>query len=311
MTFSQLEYIIAIADSGSFSIAAGRCFVTQPTLSMQVKKLEDELGFSLFDRNRQPVTITKAGEEFINRARILIRDFRSLTEYAKSEKGEIKGELRIGVIPTLAPYLIPLFAGNFIRTYPKVTLSITEFTTAEIIQRIKNNTLDCGILATPLHEPALKEIPLFDEPFVAYLSAHHPLLKKNALTADDLNPDETWILNEGHCFRNQVMNFCQPRRRDGKHARLLYESGSLLTLKKMVDTEKGLTVLPELATREFSSRELKHTRYFKSPEPAREISIVTARLPVKTKLIDVLREAIVQIVPKRMKRGKVRVVEVN
>lgn len=312
MTLVQLEYILSIAETGSFSEAARRNFVTQPTLSMQVKKLEEEIGSVLFDRNAQPIRLTPTGEEFVSRARRVIQEFKMLGQFAKEEKGEIKGELNLGIIPTLAPYLLPLFAGKFIAAFPLVELHVTEYTTEEIIARLKNNTLDCGILATPLHENAIQERPLFYEAFVAYLSAKHELLKKNTLTAADLDSEETWILQEGHCFRNQVMNFCRFKG-NSKHARLFYESGSLLTLKKMVENEKGMTVLPEMAIKDFTTKEMNHVRYFKTPEPVREISLVMAKQVIKEKLIGALQETILKSVPERMKahRGKTKVIGIE
>lgn len=310
MTIIQLEYFIAIADTQSFSLAADRCFVTQPTLSMQIKKLEEELEVVLFDRNVSPVQLTELGKQLLPKARRIVQESKSLHEFVKDEKGIIKGDLTIGIIPTLAPYLLPLFIGKFMKKFPMVNIHITEFTTEEIIHRIKESQLDCGILASPLHEKGILEKPVFYERFVAYLSPQHPLLKKKVLDASDLDTDETWILHEGHCFRNQVMNFCKFRK-SGQHARLHYESGSIQTLKKLVETEKGLTVMPELAIRDFSAREMKMLRYFRAPEPVREIAVVCSQYPVKEKMIDRLAEEIAHAVPEKWrKKEKNKVVDI-
>lgn len=310
MTIQQMEYVLALAETRNFVEAAERCFVTQPTLSMQLKKLEDDLEVKLFDRNVQPVALTEMGREFVIRARRIVQESRALKEFVRSGKEEVNGALSIAVIPTLSPYLLPLFVGDFLRTYPKVELSITEFTTEEILARLKSGLLDAGILATPLETSGVLERPLFYEEFVAYLSKGNPLLKRSALSSDDLSGENTWILQEGHCFRNQVLNFCKFKG-TSEHSRLHYESGSLLALKKMVETEKGLTVLPELSVRDFSRKEMDFVRYFKTPAPVREISLVTSRFPVKERLLQLLEESIRQAVPEKMRdKGRSRRVSI-
>lgn len=303
MTIQQLEYVIAIAETGSFNDAAARCFVTQPTLSMQVKKLEDDLEIKLFDRNVHPVMLTDTGKDFVLRARRIVLESRSLLEFVRSGKNEVSGSLMIGIIPTLSPYLLPLFAGKFLRAYPKVELSVSEYTTEEIIGRIKSGQLDAGILATPLNESGVLERPMFYEEFVAYLSPEHSLSTKKVLGADDLSGEDTWILHEGHCFRNQVLNFCKFKGM-GQHSRLHYESGSILALKKMVETEQGLTVLPELSVRDFTKKEMDRVRYFRTPAPVREISLITSRFPVKERLLDLLEKKIISVVPEKMSNKK-------
>ncbi|MFN3343484.1 MAG: hydrogen peroxide-inducible genes activator, partial [Flavobacteriales bacterium] len=299
-----------IADSGSFVEAAGRCFVTQPTLSMQVKKLEDDLEIKLFDRNTHPVELTEMGRDFVVRARRIVQESRALREFVREGKEELSGSLNIAVIPTLSPYLLPLFAGKFLRNNPKIELTITEYTTAEIVHRLRTGQLDAGILATPLQESGIIERPVFYEEFVAYMSKDHPLRKKNVLQASDIDAEEMWVLQEGHCFRNQVLNFCKVKG-SGQYSRLHYESGSILALKRMVDAENGLTLLPELAVRDFGKREMDQVRYFKSPAPVREISLITSRFPVKERLLDVLEENIKNAVPVKMrKKGKSKKIDI-
>jgi LysR family hydrogen peroxide-inducible transcriptional activator len=302
MTLVQLEYAVAVDTYRSFVLAAEKCFVTQPTLSMQIQKLEELLGVKLFDRSRQPVIPTEIGVEVIEQARKLLNESYKIKEVINERKGEVAGELRIGVIPTIAPYLLPRVIGGFMEKYPKVKLSISEFNTEHIIQQLKIGLLDCGILATPLGEPNLIERPVFYENFVSYVSKNSPLFKKKAITTADLDIDELWLLNEGHCLRNQVLNICKHKKSNDHQ--LDYNTGSIETLIKMVDLNSGITILPELSMQDFSVKQLDKVRYFKSPEPSREVSIVTNKNFIKRKIIDALEEEILNSIPKRIKTKK-------
>lgn len=302
MTIVQLEYAVAVDTYRSFVLAAEKCFVTQPTLSMQIQKLEEHLGVKLFDRTRQPVIPTEIGIEVIEQARKLLNESYKIKEIIDERKGEVVGELRIGVIPTIAPYLLPRVIGGFMEKYPKVKLTISEFNTEQIIQHLKVGLLDCGILATPLDESNLIERPVFYENFVSYVSKNSPLFKKKAITPSDLDIDELWLLNEGHCLRNQVLNICK-HKKSNSH-KLDYNTGSIETLIKMVELNSGITILPELSMQDFSIKQLDKVRYFKSPEPSREISIVTNKNFIKKKVIDALEEQILNSIPKRMKSKK-------
>ena len=302
MTIVQLEYAVAVDTYRSFVLAAEKCFVTQPTLSMQIQKLEDQLGVKLFDRSRQPVVPTEIGVEIIEQARKLLNESYKIKEIIEERKGEIAGELKIGIIPTIAPYLLPRVIGGFMEKYPKVKLIISEFTTEHIIQQLKVGLLDCGILATPLDEVTLFERPVFYENFVSYVSKNSPLFKKKALTTNDLDIDELWLLNEGHCMRNQVLNICKHKKSNDHQ--LDYNTGSIETLIKMVDLNSGVTILPELSMQDFSLKQMDKVRYFKSPEPSREVSIVTNKNFIKVRMIDALENEILNSVPKRMKSKK-------
>ena len=302
MTIVQLEYAVAVDTYRSFVLAAEKCFVTQPTLSMQIQKLEDQLGVKLFDRSRQPVVPTEIGVEIIEQARKLLNESYKIKEIIEERKGEIAGELKIGIIPTIAPYLLPRVIGGFMEKYPKVKLIISEFTTEHIIQQLKVGLLDCGILATPLDEVTLLERPVFYENFVSYVSKNSPLFKKKALTTNDLDIDELWLLNEGHCMRNQVLNICKHKKSNDHQ--LDYNTGSIETLIKMVDLNSGVTILPELSMQDFSVKQMDKVRYFKSPEPSREVSIVTNKNFIKVRMIDALENEILNSVPKRMKSKK-------
>ncbi len=301
MTITQLEYVIALDTYRNFALAAEKCFVTQPTLSMQVQKLEDFLGVQLFDRNKKPIEPTELGYEIIGQAKQVVKEHKKILEIIKDKKGLMSGEIHIGVIPTIGPYLIPQFLINFIEKYPEITLTVSELTTAQIIEKLKQGTIDCGILATPIHEPAITEMPLYWEPLVAYVSKKHPLFKKSSLLMSEIDINEVWLLNEGHCLRNQVINLCHDMKKHKEEIHLDYQTGSVETLKKIVELGKGITILPELAIQDFNARQIGMVRYFKTPEPTREVGLVVTKNYAKKRIIDALKEEIVAVVPEKMK----------
>ncbi|CAN5291838.1 LysR substrate-binding domain-containing protein [soil metagenome] len=302
MTLQQLEYVTAVAQWGSFVTAAEKCFVTQPTLSMQVKKLEEEAGITLFDRSRQPVALTDAGRIFVEQARIVLRENKRLKEVVLSAKGDIAGELRLGIIPTVAPYLVPLFAYAFTNAYPEVQLVIDEMTTDGIIKALKEETIDCGILATPLNEPQLHERILYHEPFAAYLSRKSPLWNKRTLKTEEVNASDVWLLGDGHCMRHQMLQLCSSRKEKIESSGINYRSGSIETLKRMVELGHGMTILPWLAVSALTAKQQLAIRYFRTPEPVREISIVTHRAQLKKALIEKLALTILNTIPPQLKR---------
>jgi len=304
MTIVQLEYIVAVDTYRSFVVAAEKCFVTQPTLSMQVQKLEDTLGVKLFDRSKQPVTPTEIGVDIIQQARILLGESEKIKEIISDRQRELSGELKVGIIPTISPYILPKVIKGFIENYPQVKLIVWEQTTEQIIQQLKLGTLDCGILSTPLRESALKEIPVFYENFVAYASKNSKLSKKKNITPDDIDMEEIWVLNEGHCMREQVLNICQRRKSTQGFQHFEYNTGSVETLKRMVEQNNGATILPELALADMSEKQMEKVRYFKSPEPAREVSIVIQKNFLKRRMIEALKNEILELVPKRMRTKK-------
>lgn len=303
MTLVQLEYIIAVDTYRSFVVAAEKCFVTQPTLSMQIQKLEETLGVKLFNRNKQPVTPTEIGEKIVKQARSILSESLKLNEIIADHKNELGGELKIGIIPTIAPYLIPRVLVGFMEKFPKVQLRLWEYTTDQIIQNLKVGLLDCGILSTPVDEKDLKEIPLFYESFVGYLSVSSSLLKKKKLNPEDIDMEGLWLLNEGHCMRNQVLNFCN-RKKVAHSKQFEYNTGSIETLKKMVDINHGITILPELSLIDLNPEQLSRVRNFTSPVPVREISIVTHRSFIKKNTINALFNEILKVVPQQMHSGK-------
>jgi len=306
MTLQQLEYIIAVDTYRNFRLAADKCFVTQPTLSMQIIELEKNLGVKIFDRSKKPVIPTDAGILVIEQARTVLNEAAKINEILSNKKNKVEGELRLGIIPTIGPYLLPLFLKNFMNNYPGVKVILTELTTEIIIDMLKKNLLDAGILATPLNDKSIIEIQLYYEEFIVYVSKNEPAYKKKYMLAEDINTDNLWLLEEGHCLRSQIMNICELRRKRQHESALYYEAGSVETLRKMVDLNYGITILPELAIKELNGRQLKKIRNFKSPAPIREISIVTHRSYIKKSMINALRNEIVNTIPKKMLNKKNR-----
>jgi len=310
MTLTQLEYIVALDTWRHFVSASEKCSVTQPTLSMQIQKLEEELGVKIFDRTKQPVIPTEIGIGIIAQARIVLREAGMIREMISEQKDTMTGEIRIGIIPTLAPYVLPPLFKNIREKYPQVNLVIKETITEEIILELKNNRLDCGIVVTPLKDSSIKEDILFYEELFVYVSKKNALHDKKYVLPSDIDPSQLWLLEEGHCFRSQILNLCELRKYSNLHFR--YETGNIETLKRMVDKSDGITILPELAVMEFSKAEMNHVKRLKEPSPAREVSLVTHRDHLKTKLIKTLKEEILTIVPKPMQKlNKKKVVEIN
>ncbi|RNI29898.1 hydrogen peroxide-inducible genes activator [Rufibacter immobilis] len=311
MTLTQLEYLLAVDTYRHFATAAEKCFVTQPTLSMQLQKLEEELGVQVFDRSRVPVRPTELGKDVIAQARVAVAEFKKIEELVKVQRDGISGELRIGIIPTLAPYLVPLFITDFIKKYPQVRITIQELVTNTIVEKLKLELLDVGLLVTPLHDKTIVEVPLFYEAFVGYLHPSHPLSSLKEITAEAIDPAELWLLNDGHCFRSQVLQLCN-RAKDTRNVHLDYESGSLETLKRIVETQSGMTLLPELSVQELPADKTAMVRPFAEPQPLREVSLVVHRSFLKRKTIEALRDEIVTHLPQGLReRHPVRVVKIK
>ncbi|TCD02983.1 hydrogen peroxide-inducible genes activator [Pedobacter psychroterrae] len=303
MTLVQLEYIVAVDTYRSFVGAAEKCFVTQPTLSMQVQKLEETLNVKLFDRSKQPIIPTEIGSQIIEQARLVLQESQKIKEIISSQQQDVAGEIKVGIIPTIAPYLLPKVIAAMMEKYPGLKLLIWEYTTEDILHHLKTGVLDCGILATPLGDNAINEIPLYYENFVTYISKNSKLYKKKTIDADDLEDENIWLLNEGHCMRSQVLNICRSTKQNRLQG-LTYNTGSVETLIRMVDMNNGATLLPELALEELSNKQLSKVRYFKSPEPVREISLITHKNFIKRRMLNALKEEILAIIPKSMKQKK-------
>ena len=303
MTLVQLEYIVAVDTYRSFVGAAEKCFITQPTLSMQVQKLEEMLNVKIFDRSKQPVIPTEIGSQIIEQARLVLQESQKIKEIISSQQQDIVGELKVGIIPTVAPYLLPQVIASMMEKYPDLKLLIWEYTTEDIIHHLKTGVLDCGILATPLADNAIMEIPMYYENFVTYISKNSKLFKKKNIDANDLEDENIWLLNEGHCMRSQVLNICRSTK-DNRIQGLTYNTGSVETLIRMVDMNNGATLLPELALVDLNPKQLSKVRSFKSPEPVREISLVTHKNYIKKRMLNALKEEILAVIPKTMKQRK-------
>lgn len=304
MTFVQLEYIVAVDTYRHFATAAGHCFVTQPTLSMQVQKLEDELGIKIFDRSKQPVIPTEAGRAIIEQARKILGEKHVINEIVQEKKGILTGELRIGIIPTLAPYLLPLFVQNFTAKYPQIKLVVNELTTELVVARLREGRIDVGVLVTPLQENGIREQVLFYEELLVYVSRKNAAYKKTYMLAQDIDPEKLWLLEEGHCFRSQIVRLCELRKASKEGSHFDYEAGSLETLRRMVELNDGITILPELAALDLTGKQQQLIRHFKRPAPMREVSLVVHRDFVKQRLITVLYQEILRSVPEKVRQNK-------
>ncbi len=312
MTLIQLEYVIAVHDHKSFSKASEACFVTQPTLSMQIQKLEDELGIIFFDRKKKPLKTTDIGLAIIDQARNVISSGKAIKEIVADYKKSVSGELKLGIIPTVSPYLLPLFLPKLIKDHPTLRLHIEEKTTDDIIQDLLNDHLDLGILATPLKTPRITEYPLFQEGMFFYVSPQHPLYAEEEISIHQVTSADMWLLNQGHCLRTQVLNLCDHLQGQPANS-FAFESGSLETIIKIVDQHNGITVIPETAIYTLSADQKKNVRPMKQDvgKPGREISIVVSRTYLKQRLINSLMDAITQSVPPELLQNRLDLLDIS
>lgn len=292
MTITQLQYVLAVAEYQNFTLAAEKCFVTQPTLSMQIQKIEEELEIQIFDRSKKPIQLTEIGKKIVAQAKNIVNEANRMKDVVDQQKGFIGGDFRLGIIPTVMPTLLPMFLNNFIKKYPKVNLIIEELNTEEIIQKLLNGHLDAAIAATPLEESKIKEIVLYYEPFVAYIPDHNAISHKEEIEVEDLNPDDILLLQDGHCFRDGILNLCKNNFQSGGGTHFQIESGSFETLIKLADEGLGTTLLPYLHTLDLNEKNKNKLRYFKDPKPAREVSLIFPKSELKSQIIDVLRDVI-------------------
>ncbi|MFP2994402.1 LysR substrate-binding domain-containing protein [Spongiivirga sp. MCCC 1A20706] len=295
MTITQLQYVLAVAEHQNFTKAAEKSFVTQPTLSMQIQKLEDELDILIFDRSKKPIQLTEIGQKIVNQARNIVNEADRIQDIVDQQKGFIGGEFKLGIIPTVTPTLLPMFLNNFIKKYTKVNLKIEELTTETIIEKLLDGHLDAAIAATPLENELIKKRVLYYEPFVGYINESHPLYKKKSLTIEDIDIDDMLLLDDGHCFKNSVINLCRVSNPVEKNGFQL-ESGSFETLIKLANEGLGMTLLPYLHTLDLKNNEEKFLRQFEDPKPAREISLIFHRSELKMQIIEVLQSTIAGII---------------
>lgn len=297
MTLTQLSYIVAVETHGSFGKAAQACFVTQPALSMQVGKLERELGVVLFDRSRTPVVATDLGRQIVEQARVVLREAARIPEMRDRARGEISGELRVGVLPTLGPYLLPRFVQELTVRHPGLRLVLEEAMTGVILERLRNETLDIGIAATS-DAADLDQQPLFEEPFVAYVNAAHPLASRARLTPAELTRQDCWVLSEAHCLREQVLRLCGVSGEAGELRGVHVASGNLEMLERLVETSGGYTLLPALCIEGMRTDDGKARLIeFADPVPSRHVVLLQRRQYLKAHLIEAFTTALRQSLP--------------
>ncbi|MBS1958577.1 MAG: hydrogen peroxide-inducible genes activator [Bdellovibrionales bacterium] len=299
-SITQLEYLIAVDKHRHFGKAAKECSVSQPTLSMQLHKMEEEYGVTFFDRSKQPILPNPEAVPLIEQAKTILREYQKLKHLTVDQVGEPSGEFKLGVIPTVAPYLIPHFLGDFANQNPKVSLSVREMTTSQIIEALDRDEIDAGILATPLNIMSLDERPLYYEPFYVFTSLNHPLAKLKTINEDDLTTNGIWLLSEGHCLRNQVVKLCSTRKASAVFKNVSFESGSMETIVQLVEQGHGYTLLPAMATDRLAREKSPGLKEIRSPTPTREISLVYRRSQYKQNILKALSETVKAHLPKNV-----------
>ncbi len=299
MTLTQLHYMTAVAEYGNFTLAADKCFVTQPTLSMQVQKLEEELGVKIFNRATKPIILTDIGRKILVQAKKISEEANRMKDIVSTEKGYVGGEFKLGIIPTVMPTLLPMFLNSFIKKHSKVDLKIEEHNTNNITKLLEEGHLDAGIAATPLSMDNILELPLYHEPFVGYIPEGNPLHAIEQIEIDDLNMTNLLVLEDGHCFRNHVLNLCQMNRIESNSFDL--KSGSFETLINLSEEGLGMTLLPYLHANSLTKSKKKNLRFFPEPAPAREVSLIHSKSKLKLPIINALRNTISSII-----RGAIR-----
>jgi LysR family hydrogen peroxide-inducible transcriptional activator len=311
MTLTQLSYIVAVDRYRHFATAAEKSYVTQPTLSMQIHKLEDELDITIFDRSKSPVIPTEIGVKVISQAQKILKQSKHIEDLASLSDDELRGTFRIGIIPTVAPYLLPLFLRNFRKSYPEVRLVFEEVVTDELLNLLDDDYLDIGIIATPVDRGNIFEEDLYYEPFIGYVSQTHDLAKKDSLTVEDLEISNLWLLNEGHCFRDQTVKLCKNFRKNKlNNPDIEFESGNLETLKQLVEQNFGMTLLPYLAKNQIDQQCAKaHLRHFEDPVPRRKIRLVYGREYLKQNIIQAFKAEIMDVIPDELKQEEGLLVE--
>ncbi len=297
ITLTQLEYIVAVDTYRHFGKAAESCFITQPTLSMQIKKLEEDLEVIIFDRSKQPLIPTDVGQRILEQARAVLKQSEEINNIIKEHKHEVSGMLRIGIIPTLAPYLLPIFIGRYKKKYPNIHIKVVEKTTGEIVNLLQKDLIDVGVLVTPLKEEKIIEKPLFYEEMLVYIHPENILHRKETITLKDIAIPEVWLLSDGHCFRDQVINLCSFLGTLDSELPFHFEAGSLETLMNIIDREGGITLIPELAKLGMSESRLNNVRSFSNLKPLREVSLAYSRHFSKHKLINLLWREIKEALP--------------
>jgi len=300
MTIQQLKYIVALDEERHFARAAEVCMVTQPGLTIQLKNLEEEIGIKIFDRTKVPLKPTKLGIEIINRAKKILRETNEIRDFVVNEKNLLEGELKIGVISTLSPYLIPLFIKAMRETAPKVNFIIKEANTGQLMQEVENGMLDVAIMATPTGNPHLIEHPVFKEPFVAYLNESHPMAAADFYEIQPKDKPELLLLHHEYCYNAQLLDICNIKEPGKIKEQFSYDISSIETLKNLVRAELGFAIIPQLSI--LNEKESQLFKPFKDPKPVREISLVVSDTFSKKLLLDKMNEAIWNCLPEALKK---------
>jgi len=302
MTITQLKYVLAVDTYRHFAEAAESCFVTQPTLSMQINKLEKELDVLIFDRSKHPVEPTDIGKQIIIQARVTIQEAQRIEELVKGSKGLIAGEFRLGIIPTVSTNLLPRFLKVILEKYPDIELSIQELQTEQILEKLAKGQIDAGILATPLDRQDIIEKPLYYEPFMAYVPNGHRLDHEDFVLHSELKLNDMLLLKNGHCFRDSVINLCSAAFTEGntQHNSLEFQSGNFETLIRLANSGFGMTLLPYLMALDLGEEEKKYIKPIEHPQPTREISIVYSKVQLKLSIIELLAEEIKNQLPSKL-----------
>ena len=304
MTITQLKYTLAVAEHGNFTTASDKCFVTQPTLSMQVQKLEEELGVVIFNRSTKPLQVTEIGQKVLFQAKKIVEESSRMNDVVSEEKGIIGGTLKVGIIPTVSSTLLPLFLNIFTKKHKNVELKIEEFNTETINQKLEDNTIDCAIAATPLNNNRIIERPLYYEPFVAYVPNHHFLAGNKVLEVDDLSNGDILILQDGHCFRDQVLNLCSFEDLNKQYE---LKSGSFETLINLSNNGPWMTIIPYLHSNNLSPKNLENIIPFQDPAPAREISMIYSKSQLKLPVINALMTTISSVIRGQIKYNDLKI----
>jgi LysR family transcriptional regulator, hydrogen peroxide-inducible genes activator len=304
MTITQLKYTLAVAEHGNFTTASDKCFVTQPTLSMQVQKLEEELGVVIFNRSTKPLQVTDIGKKVLFQAKKIVEESSRMNDVVSEEKGIIGGTLKVGIIPTVSSTLLPLFLNIFLKKHKNVEIKIEEFNTETINQKLEDNTIDCAIAATPLNNSTIIERPLYYEPFIAYVPEHHFLAGNKTLGVDDLSNGDILILKDGHCFRNQVLNLCSFEDLNKQYE---LKSGSFETLINLSNNGPWMTIIPYLHSNNLSPKNLENIIPFEEPSPAREISMIYSKSQLKLPVINALTTTISSVIRGQIKYNDIKI----
>lgn len=301
-SITQLRYLLAVFETGHFGRAAETVGVSQPTLSAQIQKAEQSLGVIVFDRQCKPTEPTELGRQLIERARDVVDAYDTLVALAAGKFRELAGPFALGIIPTLAPFVLPWFLRAFSEEHDAVQLSIYERPTDELLSEIAHNRIDAAILATPLDEASIEERVLFYDPFYLYANAGDPLLGERDVDVTALDPTKLWLLEDGHCFRAQVINFCGVQER--KHlGSVRFAGGSFETIRNLIDASEGYTLVPETYAQTLpKSVRQRNVRAFEERTPTREVSLVHHRRSAKRDIADALEHVIRQNIPRVLRR---------